>query len=88
MLNSGYPLCVECESCVVHTYFGGPRIGTIDYECTNDQTSIIDVVSGKVKTTSCDKQRKVTGMEVFGIYTNDTCGIEGKFFKKKVLDNQ
>ena len=87
MLNSEYPLCVECESCVEHIGIGKNR-GTVDYECTNDAVSIIDVVSGKVKTTSCDKQRKVTGMEVFGIYTNDTCGIEGKFFKKKVLDNQ
>ena len=88
MLNSEYPLCVECESCVEHIGIGKNR-GTVDYECTNDAVSIIDVVSGKVKTPSCDKQRKSTGMESFGILVDpNVCGLRGQFFKKKVLDNQ
>jgi hypothetical protein len=84
MINSEYPLCVDCEH---HGTIETSRNDKITHICTNDNVQVIDVVTGVVHFVLCEKQRKANGMEAFGLDNPNVCGLKGQYFEQKVLDS-
>ena len=81
MINSEYPLCVDCES---HGTITTTKNDKITHICTNENVQVVDVVTGVANFVLCEKQRKASGFEKLGIWVDQhVCGLDGKYFTKK-----